>query len=165
VRIHAFALGADEAGAELLGSLADLTGGELTETPSVGELIEHLPHARFAGIDAIQIENRTAERPGRGVRLFADGSFDGFVSLVPGSNRIEIRVHTRSGARYSVEREVMFAPRPATSEADLAELDALNRLLEVRALESELAERVHERERQRRLSISVPAAAGAAGEP
>jgi hypothetical protein len=158
VRIHAFALGADHEGAELLASMAELTGGDFTEAPSIGEVLEHLPYARFAGIEAVEIDNLTAAQSGRGIRLFSDGSFDGFVPLVTGSNRIQIRIHARTGEPYSMEREVTFALRPATSELDLAALAALNRQLELRGFESELADRVRANERLRRLNISVPAA-------
>jgi hypothetical protein len=155
VRIFAFALGDIPEGAALLAELADLTGGAFSKLERVGDVLDHLPYAHLADLESVRMENRTAQQVGRAVRLFADGSFDGFVPLVPGANHIEITVRARTGEQVQVRREVTFEPEPASSPDFLAELAALNRLLETRTIESNLAAQVRQRELERRLAITV----------
>jgi uncharacterized protein YegL len=155
VRIFAFAVGADPDGASLLAGMAEVTGGEVMDASNAGDLLEQLPVARLAGIESIEIENLTSAAPARAVRLFADGSFDGFVPLEAGTNRIEVRVRTLHGECAQLQREITFSPRAASSEADLQALAELNERLSLHALESELAQR--SRERMRRIRIQVPA--------
>jgi hypothetical protein len=151
VPIFAFSLGGDPDGEVLLAELAALTGGRFCALERVADLLENLPYTRFSAVESVAIENRTSGQAGRAIRIFADGSFDGFVPLVPGPNAIAIHVRAGSGERARMERQVTFEPLAANSPEFLAEVAALHRQLELRALETELAERV--RSRTRRVEI------------
>jgi hypothetical protein len=153
VQIYAFALGGDPDGAALLEQLADVTGGDFWEVDSAGDVVEHLPHARFAGIESIDMQNLTAQRAGRAVRMFADGSFDGFVPLVPGDNQIEVTVRSRTGEPQRLHRTIRFEPGSTTSPENLESIAELSRALQIRSLESELAARARDAHRVRRLTI------------
>jgi len=153
IRIHTLGLGSSADGARLLAQLAELSGGQFSPLESVGDVVEQLPATPLAGIESVAMYNRSAARAGRAIRVFADGSFDGFVPLVPGRNELEISVRGHSGASRRLLRIVEHAPRAAGPAADLAALRSLRAKLRERSLESALAARARTRQRQLRISL------------
>ncbi len=152
VRIFAFALG-DEArrGLRLFEELAATTGGSLQVTPRPGDILLDLPRTQLAGLRAVRVRNRSSEQEASALRLFADGSFDAFVPLVPGLNRIVARVEAENGSRVEVERQVEYAPGEAQGvEAQRRQQEALRSLLEELRVRTVQAELQLEMERQRR---------------
>jgi hypothetical protein len=153
-RIYTFALGPDDGGPNVLEEMAHVSGGEYVSFERLGDIVEDLPHRDLAGVASVRIVNRTTGSAARAVRLFADGSFDGFVELAAGENLLEIQARTPSGAEVNEARLVRYAP-PAAPDEDEAE--ELRGLLRVRTLETELAARAQaaRSERIRRLEIEA----------
>ncbi len=135
VRIYAYALGPQPDGPTVLEELAGLTGGEYVAVEHVGDVVNDLPYIDFGGIRSVEISNRTTEQSGRAVRLFGDGSFDGFIPLAPGENLIEVSVRSEADVRLRTLRSVYFDEQaaPAMSDAYLA------RILRERTYETEMA--------------------------
>ena len=82
VRIFAFAL-RPKLGEELAvyQQVALTTGGTFYLTNKPADIIEFAPHVPLTGIASLKIENLSANKPARAVRLQPDGSFDGFAPL------------------------------------------------------------------------------------
>ena len=83
----------------------------------------------------VEIANETTGNPGRAVRFFSDGSFDGFVRLAPGANRLSVQARASDGTLFGAARTVYFDP----ADTSAMELEALRDLLRTRSLEIELA--------------------------
>jgi hypothetical protein len=63
------------------------------------------------GIAELPVTNRALpDDPPRALRVFADGSFDGFVPLVPGENAIELEVVLADGRRARAQRRLIYEP-------------------------------------------------------
>ena len=153
-RIYTFALSPDDGTPNVLEKLAQVSGGEHVSFERLGDVVEDLPHRDLAGVASVRIVNRTTGSTGRAVRLFADGSFDGFVELVTGDNLLEVQARSPSGVEVNEARVVRYAP-PAAPDEDAAE--ELRELLQERTLETELAARAQaaRTERVRRLEIQA----------
>ena len=157
-RIFAFALGPEAIkGKAVLTALAERTNGglELLERP--GDVLFHLPLVELSQIAEIRMENAKGGRPGRAIRLFPDGGFDGFVPLDPGANTLRITAVSVSGATGVAERTVVYEPTHGEGRRLELEVERLRTLLRDRTVEIELnAEIKRERaERRKRLKIEV----------
>jgi hypothetical protein len=156
VIIHTFGLGLDgvEEG-DVFAAIAKTTGGRYLRLASPGEVVNELPHIDLAGVASIRLENVTTGAAGQAVRVFPDGSFDGYVQLAAGDNRIRATAVSEAGEERSLERLVRFdpsAPRDAAEAERLeAEVAQFKLELEARALELQLlAEMRRARDAQRR---------------
>lgn len=151
--IQAFALGrAEQEANDLLvyQRMAELTGGSLTRLPNPADVVTHLPRIDLVGITALELTNQTTGQPARALRLGPDGSFDGFVFLAQGENRIEVRVRDREERSATRDRIVTYR-LPEPKDADQArrfdeEGKLLLERLRARTVETEL---VHEIEQAR----------------
>jgi len=144
-RISAFALG--PAAAKRRGQFEEIVaanGGELVVLDAPADIIEFVPYMSWTSVSSVRLENVTTGEPGRAVRLFPDGSFDGFAPLSPGKNELRFTAVSAGGATQTVARWVTFEKAPADRE----KLERLRKLLEVRALETELAERARRKREQ-----------------
>ena len=151
VRVDCFALGPEDHELDVFRAIAEQSGGAFHPMREAGDILEALPRVRLAGIDELRIENRTAKRPGRAQRLFADGSFDGFAPLVPGMNELRVRVAARGGPAAEITRVVSFAPLEP-GDADEArrareQVEELLELLKQRTVEAELRSELEEARR------------------
>jgi hypothetical protein len=80
----------------------------------------------IASIAELPVRNAAlAGAPPRALRAFPDGSFDGFVPLAPGENRIEFEVVLDDGRRARAERTLIYEPIETPSADDEALLEAL----------------------------------------
>jgi len=151
VRIYGYALGPEPKGISVLEEVSLASHGAFTAVSRVGDVVEHLPYVDFGGITGVSMTNRTLGRSGRAVRLFGDGTFDGFVPLEVGENLIEVEVTSERGVRLRTLRSVAYDPDGAggRSERELA------RLLRRRTLETELASRVRAARVTRHRSVDV----------
>jgi predicted aspartyl protease len=154
LRIHSFGLGLGEIEVgDVYAAIATRTGGRYVRLEQPGEILHELPLIDLAGVAGVEIENRTAGAPARAVRLFPDGSFDGFVRLVPGENVIRVTARGEGDAARSLERRLRFAPREPRDAAEArafeAEARKLEQALEQRSLEIELTAEARARARQR----------------
>jgi len=147
VRIFAYALG-PEAGEhqEIFRYMADRSGGRMVRVAEPGEIAVLLSQIDLSGIADVVVENGTLGEPGRAVRVFRDGSFDAFVRLAPGENRLRVVARAGAGAPAIEEVSVVYAPRPARDAAERTRVDALLESLKARTRAIELRqelERAH----------------------
>ena len=120
--------------------MAQVNGGELLIVENPGDVIDFVPHMSLTSLREIRIDNLSASVPARAVRLFPDGTFDGYAPLIPGVNHLRITVVGEAGGTKVIDREVFFEKTPGTSPAERARLDALLKELQIRTLETRLAE-------------------------
>jgi hypothetical protein len=152
LRIYAFALGpAVVHDPGVFRSLAETSGGELLLVEQPAEVLDYLPHLSLSRLDRVEVENLTSGGSARAVRLFPDGSFDAWAPLVPGRNRLRIRVVAQSGAVSDLEREVSFEQIEDERRRSL-----LIQALRERTLETQLAaEARRKRERALRRTLEI----------
>jgi hypothetical protein len=138
VRIYAYAIGPEaEAGLDLYRAVAATTGGAFERIEQPADAIARLRRVDLASLASVEIVNETSGQAARAVRTFPDGSFDGFVPLEPGANRVRVTALADDGSRGTVQREVVYRPAPGE------ELSAA-RQAEQRALLDELRRRTRE---------------------
>ncbi len=148
-RISAFALGPAAAqGHAQFEEIVAANGGDLVVLDAPADIVEFVPYMSWTRIARVTLENATTREAGRAVRLFPDGTFDGFAPLALGRNEIRFSAQAENGATLSVTRWVTFEK----TLPDPEKLARLRRLLEVRAIETELAERARVK-RERTLEL------------
>jgi Mg-chelatase subunit ChlD len=156
VRIHSFGVGIPAAEVpDLLEDLAEQSGGAYMHVEAAEAIRLELPMVDLVGLSDVELTNLTSGVPGRAVRVFPDGSFDGYAVLVPGHNDLLVRAALSDGdaveARLTLEYE-----RPAREDEALrAERDEQLERLRARTTETDLARRAQIVRRQRRLSRSL----------
>lgn len=154
-RISAFALGPAAAQRrDLFQEIVSANGGDLIVLEAPADIVEFAPYMSWTRVARIELENATTGAPGRAVRLFPDGTFDGFAPLALGKNELRLRAVSEGGASVTVTRWVTFEK----ALPDPERLARLRKLLELRTLETELAERARQKreqtlERQKQLEI------------
>ena len=159
VRIYSFALGPEVASRpKVFLDMAEVNGGELLIVETPGEIVEFVPYMSLTKLDRIEIENLSSSKPGRAVRLFPDGTFDGYAPLEPGSNLLRVTIFAEGGTISTLDREVIFEKTAGDTAAEQLRLQDLLKQLQLRTLETELAaeaRRKRERVRARQLEIEV----------
>jgi hypothetical protein len=155
VAIHTFALGLEEIGEDdVFARMAAATGGAHLNVENPGEIVYDLPRLRLAQTAAIEIANATTGEAVRALRTAADGSFDGYLALVPGENRIRVVARGERGGRAELERVVRFEAREPLdaqeAERFAAEREAFTAALELRTLEARLALEIEQARAQRK---------------
>ena len=152
-RIYAYALGPTAAAAhDSFQEIVAANGGELTVLDSPADIVEFVPYLSLTSIAKVSLENTTLGESGRAVRLFPDGSFDGFAPLQPGRNELRFTATSQAGTLATTTRWLTFDK----ALPDAEKLARFKKLLEVRAIETELAEKAQaKREEQRRKSLEV----------
>ena len=144
IRIHSFALGlhAPE-GDDVYALIAELTGGELVRVDQPADIVHELPRISLVQMAGVAIENATSGRASAAARAFPDGSFDGYVRLVPGENLIRATARGDLGGTSTVEQRVFYERREPTTPEEAArfehEWQQLKARLEDRTRETELA--------------------------
>lgn len=153
VRIYTFAIG--EGALErpdVLREVARITDGKFYEVANPGEIVKHLPSLDVALLEGVSLTNRTTGALGRAVRVFSDGSFDGYLQLQPGKNEVIIEARAPDGSQLRVERTVHYSTPESTTVGDLKRAAELSEALRARTAETELAARAH---REPRLLRSI----------
>lgn len=159
IRIYSFALGvAVSSRPRVFRELAEATGGELMLVERPGEIIDYVPHMSLTRLRSIEVENLTSGRRARAVRLFPDGSFDGYAPLVPGPNLLRVTIRSEAGAEKQLHRRVTYQSTPADTPGGRRRLEIMLERLRIRTFETELAEKARrrlDRVRRRTLRIEV----------
>jgi hypothetical protein len=88
------------------------------------------------------------------VRVFSDGSFDGYLQLQPGQNDVTIEARAPDGSQLRIERTVHYSTPERTTVGDLKRAAELSKALRARTAETELAARAH-RELPLRRSLQI----------
>ena len=155
IHIYSFALGPKVAeNPQVFIDIADASRGQLLLVERPGEIVDFAPHLSLTGIRAVELLNVTSGELGRAVRMFPDGSFDGFAPLVPGMNTIRLTATGEAGGEAVVEHQIRFEKTAADTPEGRARLAALLRELEARSIQMRLAEEIRGKreELQRRLA-------------
>ena len=149
VRIYAFALGPDAvANRNVYERITQVSGGELVLVANPGEVTDFVPHVSLTKIARVEIDNLSSSQSARAVRLFPDGSFDGYAPLREGKNILRITAYGEDGYESVVDRTIYFEKETTESETARQEKERMLRDLKVRTLETELAENARERMKQ-----------------
>ncbi len=159
VRIYAFAIGASALDRpDVLKQIAATTNGRFFEVKEPGEIVHHLPRLDVALLENVSLTNRTTGARGRAVRVFGDGSFDGYVQLEPGENIVVVEASAPDGEQFLVERTVHYQAPSRVTVGDLKRATELTELLRARTTETELAARAHRNDvLQRSVEIELDA--------
>ncbi len=125
--------------ASVLGEIARRSGGRTFAASAPERWVHELISSPAESIADLDVRNQTTGEPARAVRSFVDGSFDGFVALVPGLNRIEIRARLTDGRELGERRLVLYEIPDRPSAEDTARAATLREELRARTAETELA--------------------------
>jgi hypothetical protein len=131
IRIHSFAIGSEAlAGPIASVELADMTGGSFIPVRHPGELSAVVDALNFANLEDVILRSETTGNPADPFRVTADGSWGGFVKVVPGSNTIQISARSTDGVEAVEVLNIVHEPaaQPLSIPADLGVRH--NRLLE-----------------------------------
>jgi hypothetical protein len=131
IRIHSFAIGSEAlAGPIASVELADMTGGSFIPVRHPGELAAVVDALNFANLEDVTLRSETTGKAADPFRVTADGSWGGFVKLVPGSNTIQISARSTDGIEAVGALHVVHEPNTQSAQipADLGVRH--NRLLE-----------------------------------
>jgi hypothetical protein len=151
VLIHTFALGPEAMReTDVYEQIARRTGGRLTPVESPGAVVDHLPRISLAGLESISLRNAATGAEAEALRSFPDGSFDGYVRLVPGENRIEVDARMEDGRAARAARRVVFECPEEPSDEERADGERLIEALRLRTLKLELGVQARQRSRQER---------------
>jgi hypothetical protein len=131
IRIHSFAIGQEAlAGPIASVELADMTGGSFIPVRHPGELSAVVDALNFANLEDVILRSETTGNPAEPFRVTADGSWGGFVKMVPGSNTVQISARSTDGVEAVKVLHVVHEPaaQPLSIPKDLGIRH--NRLLE-----------------------------------
>jgi len=159
IHLYAFAIGPEaEAGLQIMERMAVWTGGRLQTVSRPALVVAELRRLDLVGLAEVSVVNLTTGAEARALRAFPDGTFDGFVELAEGSNRLRFAARGRDGSIHQVDRWVSYvlpadppqvSTGPGSSEARTQ--DQLVEELRRRTAEIEaLAELERSREAQRK---------------
>ena len=131
IRIHSFAIGSEAlAGPIASVELADMTGGSFIPVRHPGELSAVVEALNFANLEDVKLRSETTGDAADPFRVTADGSWGGFVKMVPGSNTVRISARSTDGVEAIEALHVIHEPaaQPLSIPEDLGIRH--NRLLE-----------------------------------
>jgi hypothetical protein len=159
IHLYAFAIGPEaEAGLQVMERMAIWTGGRLETVSRPALVVAQVRQLDLVGMAEVSVANQTTGADARALRTFPDGTFDGFVELAEGRNRLRFAARGHDGAIHQVDRWVTYAPPieppqvsagPAVPEAPAE--DRLVQELRRRTAEIEaLADLERRREQQRK---------------
>lgn len=139
--------------------MAKATGGLYTPVRRPGDIVAMISGVSFANIEDVVAVNLTLmEWAGpNDVLLSPDGSFQGFVPVRAGLNRIRVSALASDGSRGSTEFDLSFAQQGMSDLELTAERDRIrqrNREIQLR-LERERQNAFRKQERERVLEIGI----------
>jgi hypothetical protein len=150
IRINTYALGQGAVGKPVGATeVARVTLGSFTPVLEPGAIVAALQAVNFANVDDVAVVNLSLREDTPDVRLNPDGSFQAFVAVREGPNRVLVNAVATDGSVANVE--LAFDFRVAQSdgrmrERELAELRELNHEL-LRHLEAERVKREKRKQR------------------
>jgi hypothetical protein len=111
IRLYAFAIGPEgEQAVDVMTRMAGWTSGRLEHVSQPASIVARLRRLDLADLAELQVANATTGESARALRVFPDGSFDAFVALEPGANRLRFEARAQDGTRHVVERVVTYRP-------------------------------------------------------
>jgi hypothetical protein len=156
IRLFAFAIGPEaEAGLGVLERMAVWTSGRLETVTRPGMIVNRLRELDLVGLTALEVTNTTTGGSARALRVFPDGSFDGFVELQDGRNRLLFRASDQTGGVHEVERQVTYQPASLPAVGAPPVEDPLAAKLRKRRAEIEAWEQVARRRQRKELTVEA----------
>ena len=141
IRIYSFALGPEVASRpKVFLDMAKANGGELLIIEDPGGIVDFVPHMSLTKLAGVRIDNLSTSQSARAIRLFPDGTFDGYISLNPGENLLRITVSGEAGGTRTIDRRVTFEKIGSDSVEAQERMAELLKELRVRTLETVLAQ-------------------------
>ena len=131
IRVHSFAIGPEALEGPIASvELADLTGGSFIPVRHPGELSAVVEAISFANLEDVRLRSTTTGDSARPFRVTADGSWGGFLKMVPGVNVVEISARSTDGVEAIETLQFVHEPaaEPNAIPSDLGVRH--NRLLE-----------------------------------
>ncbi len=155
IRVHAFSLGSSSDQApELLEQIAKHSDGEFIPVENAAEVVSELSDLPLTGLANVTMRNLRTGEPGRAVRVFPDGSFDGYLRLEPGENEFEVIAEMQDGDQITLRRGIFFQLSDRPTAENLAAAKRMHEELELRTVEIELlAERRARRRRELKIEV------------
>jgi len=159
ITINSYAIGPGALGyPEAVTELARTTGGVYTPVQSPGDIVALLREVSFVDIEDVVLSNLTTGDFSTDVRLQPDGTFQGFVSVREGINRLRVTALASDGSRTSREVEVEYGISNLTDRDIALELERIRDANRELTLEREREEVERFRRHQRKqLEIDVEA--------
>jgi len=138
IRVHSFAIGTEavlKSAAYRL--LAERTNGQYVPVEDIEQIESLILDLRLSSLDGVQIRNLSSGARGRAVRVFPDGSFDGYVPLEQGWNDLELEVVVTQRAPVRERRRVYYESPAAPTEVQTQAAKTLLEELRLRTIETE----------------------------
>jgi len=111
IQLYAFAIGPEaEAGLDVMERMAVWSGGRLETVSRPAMVVARLRQLDLVGMAEVSVVNKTTGVEARALRVFPDGTFDGFVELAQGRNRLRFAAQDVDDAVHQVERWVTYEP-------------------------------------------------------
>ena len=150
IRINTYALGTDAlTRPKAATEVARVTLGTFTPVLEPGAIAAALQSVSFANIEDVGVVNLTTRENAPDVRLNPDGSFQAFVPVRVGSNRVLVNALASDGSQANLELEFTFQVAQSDDRSrkrELARLRSLNDEL-LRHMEAERIKRARRRQR------------------
>ncbi len=129
ISINTYALGPMALGSpQALTEMARVSLGTYTPVRNPGDIIALLQGVSFANIEDVVFANLTTGELSTDVRLNPDGSFNGFVPVREGKNRVRITALASDGARGEANLELEFSRSQLTTREISTELDRIRKM-------------------------------------
>jgi hypothetical protein len=155
-RVFTFGVGPQlEIPDEFLANLASATGGRHVAVKTAADIAVELQLIRLTGLADVELRNTTNGASGRAVRVFPNGSFDGYAPLVEGDNELDVIATLDDGRRVESHARVRFARPAHPTAAELADAEKLAAKLKERIVSTDLATRVEAERRRRAHELSI----------
>jgi hypothetical protein len=159
IRINTYALGTNALGRPVAATeVARVTLGSFTPVAEPGAIVAALQSVNFANVEDVAVVNLTLREDTPDVRLNPDGTFQAFVPVRAGANRVLVNAVASDGSVANVELAFSFEvaqSEGAMRERELAELRRLNTEL-LRHVEAERVKRERRKVRvQKEIDIRV----------
>ncbi len=171
-RINVYGLGPDAIDMDYTPAgvrISQVSGGVYVPVRTPGDVVVALPGVSFTNVEGVEAIHLTTGRfAERGdVELRPDGSFQAFVPVQPGLNRLRVRALAANGGRGAAEVDITFLHQDLSDSELSQELERVrsrNRDIQL-ATEERKQEALREAERQRGLKIEVEKTEGEPKKP
>lgn len=139
--------------------LTRATGGIYQAVDLPGEIVAVFSGVSFANVDSVVAVNLTLGEVAEvyDIRLRPDGSFQGFVPVQPGRNRVRVSAFSTGGERGSAEFTIDFRHTELSVAEKEAELERVRQRTRAILIESERLKQEAYRQRERRRSLEIEA--------
>lgn len=157
-RVFSFSVGpANDRAVRFMAAVADGTGADHVAVKTAADIAVELQLVRLSGLVDVEMRNATDGSPCRAVRVFPNGSFDGYAPLVAGDNDLVVTATLDDGRRVVARARVRYAKPAHPTAAQLADAEKLAAALRERTVATDLAIRVEAERRRRAKELTIEA--------